>query len=357
LIKRPLLLWAVSYIIGILWGLYFKKISIVLLIVCIIYVCINKYLKLTFRMLIIIIVFLLLGLFNVLYKNYEFTRIYTNFDNKNIHIIATIISNKEEKQYKDVYTIKIDEIINSSDKIKFNNLKLLLYVNKKNNNLEYGDKISLKAEFIVADSKRNYKGFDYRNYLKSKGIYGIVKCDFSNIDILEKDNVNYILKISNIIKTKIINNIRNIFPEDVSGILIGMLIGDTTYIHDYTENNFRNSSLTHLLSVSGANMVYIMLAITYIFKKIKIRRKIANIFTILIIIFFMIVTGLSVSVIRAGIMGIILIISKMFYRRLDIYTSIGISLILILLYNPFSIFDIGLQLSFLGTIRNCVDTS
>lgn len=353
--KRPLLVGAISYISGILWGLYFINMSIVLLCVCIFLIYIKKYIAHLYKTFIVIIIFLLFGVFNTLYKENKFKKIYNNFENKNIQIIATVISNKEKNSYNDMYKIKIDKIIDKNKETYVGNFRIILYVKSAKYSLEYGDKINLKADFIVADSKRNYKGFDYRTYLKSQNIYGIMKTNYRDIDVLQKSNINFILRISNKIKIKLINNITQIFPEEVTGILLGMLIGDTSLICDDIKDNFKTSSLTHLIAVSGSNMAYIMVAIIYVFNKIKIKRNISNIFAILVIIFFMLMTGLSASVVRAGIMGIILILSKLFYRKSDVFTSIGLSIILILLNNPFSIFDIGLQLSFLGTIRYSVN--
>jgi len=64
----------------------------------------------------------------------------------------------------------------------------------------------------------------------------------------------------------------------------------------------------------------------------------------------MLITNFSPSITRAGMMGIIMIFSKLIYRRNDIYTSISISLLLILIYNPFLIQNLGLQLSYGGVI-------
>ena len=64
----------------------------------------------------------------------------------------------------------------------------------------------------------------------------------------------------------------------------------------------------------------------------------------------MVITGFSASIFRAGIMGILMLISKLIYRKNDIWTSISISLLFMIIYNPFLIFDIGLQLSYCAMI-------
>lgn len=66
----------------------------------------------------------------------------------------------------------------------------------------------------------------------------------------------------------------------------------------------------------------------------------------------MFITGFTASVVRACIMGIISLFAKIIYRRVDILTSLSFSLIAILINNPYSIYDVGLLLSYSGTIRN-----
>lgn len=97
---------------------------------------------------------------------------------------------------------------------------------------------------------------------------------------------------------------------------------------------------------------YIMIIVVYVLEKAKLGKRKTYIFTSIVLFFFMFVTGFTPSVVRACIMGIIALFAKVLYRKSDLITSISFSLILILLKNPYAIYDIGLQLSYLGTIRN-----
>ena len=82
----------------------------------------------------------------------------------------------------------------------------------------------------------------------------------------------------------------------------------------------------------------------------QIAKRKASIITIVLIIAFMFITGFTPSVVRAGIMGCIMLGARIFYEKQDFWTSIALSLLIILLENPFSIINIGLQLSYAGTI-------
>ena len=128
-----------------------------------------------------------------------------------------------------------------------------------------------------------------------------------------------------------------------------MLLGYKTDIEEELQENFRNASMAHILAVSGMHVTNIILGVNIILKKLIGKRK-TNIFCIVILMFYMFITNFSPSIVRAGIMGILLIFSKLIYKKNDIYTSISISLLVILIHNPFLIKNIGLQLSYGGVI-------
>ncbi|MCL2383369.1 MAG: ComEC/Rec2 family competence protein [Oscillospiraceae bacterium] len=115
-------------------------------------------------------------------------------------------------------------------------------------------------------------------------------------------------------------------------------------------DNFRASSLAHLLAVSGAHVGYIVLGMTYLLNKSKLSKKKTNITLIFILLLFMSVAGFTPSVVRACIMGAIIQLSHIFHRKSDVWTALAISLLIVLIQNPFNIYNLGLQLSYLGVV-------
>ncbi|MGN1310354.1 MAG: ComEC/Rec2 family competence protein [Clostridia bacterium] len=268
---------------------------------------------------------------------------YENFYNKvkeNIEIEAVIISASKESEYYTSYIVK-------GNTKEFKNKRFILYV-KKGTNLEYGDKIRVIGEFYEPEDSRNYKGFSYKKYLQTEKIYGTIKA--KNIEIKSKNNTVFLFKLSNSMRNRIIEQIKNILPEETSGLLAGLMLGDKTYISDEIKSNFQKSSLAHILAVSGAHVSYIILGLTYAVSINKMPKKRGYIFIIFSLNVFIFITNFSVSVVRACVMSIIFIISKLFYRKLDIKNTIAISLLIILIHNPYSINSVSMQLSYLGTI-------
>ena len=196
--------------------------------------------------------------------------------------------------------------------------------------------------------RRNYNGFNYKDYLKTKSIYGIVKSN--NIKLLTKNNVNRIYKYSINIRDKIREKIKLNFTKEHASVLIALLIGDKSELEEDIANSFKTSGLSHVLAISGLHVSYIIIFINYLLSKLKISKKISSIFIIVFLIIYMIITSFAPSIVRASIMGIIILASNIFYRKPDFWTSISISFLTITIFNPFSILSTGLILSYVATI-------
>ena len=304
-----------------------------------------RYFKLVidFKVIITIMFFSIISNSIVLFQNSKYDNLYC--DEQILKGEAIIVSNKIEKEYNYIYKIKI-LYLNKS--IKYKNSYLYLKVNKKSTNiLQFGDKIEFSGRFIEPTSKRNYGGFDYKAYLKTLKVYGNIKAD--KIQVIEKEKGNPFFTISNKISLEIKEKIDLVIDKESASIIKGILLGDNSKIEKDIQEKFKISNVSHILAVSGMHVSYIIMTIDLLLKSIIGKRK-SKFITIILLIMYTLITGFSPSVVRAGIMGILLIGSGIIHRKNDIWTSISISLFLILLYNPFLILNIGLQFSYLGTI-------
>lgn len=282
----------------------------------------------------------LIGNTQVLYLKNKYLEIYKD-DKSIISATAVVIKGPSEGEYNYKYTVK-------ARTGKYKNKKFIVYINKKNKKLlEYGDLIEIKGEYSAPEVARNYKGFDYSQYLKTLNIYGIIKVEESKI--INKNQLSPILISINNIKEKMIDNANRNMPKRTANLLLGILIGERDNIQEDIIESFRTANLSHILAVSGAHTSYIILGITYLISKSKTPKRIGYIITIINLLIFIIITGASYSVVRACIMAIVVIGAKICYRKENFFTSICISLIIILIQNPFAINDIGLKLSFMGT--------
>lgn len=334
---------------GIILGLYFKEsIAFIIGLIFIIYISKlllkNKYIRylklfIDKKTIVIVVITVIVSSLYTIYINNKYEKFYISASEK-INICGIIISEKEECEFYDKYIIKS---ISENTKGK----RFIVYINK-DDIFNYGDLIKIEGIFSEPDEARNYKGFNYKEYLKCKKIYGSIKAQ--DTKIIANNKINVIFGVSNKIRNSIIQKIKNLFTAEESGILIGLILGNKSYISEENIENFKKSSLSHILAVSGAHISYIILGTTYFINKSKIPKKIGYILTILILIFFMFITNFTPSVVRACLMGITMLFSKVIYRKSDTLNAIALSLLILTIYNPFIIKDIGLKLSYMGTL-------
>ena len=152
----------------------------------------------------------------------------------------------------------------------------------------------------------------------------------------------------NTIRKNVLQNYKNNLSKENVSLISALTIGDKTNLEKNVIQEFRDASLSHILAISGAHFSYIILLISFVNKIIK-RKRLGQVSLIIIILFFMQLTGNTASVVRAGIMGIMVILSSMLYRKNDFLTTFSISLLIQIIFNPYVIFDIGLILSYFGT--------
>ena len=213
----------------------------------------------------------------------------------------------------------------------------------------FGDIVKIQGQYVKPQGQRNYKGFDYSLYLKSKKIFGSIRAD--NAEKVGVNNSIYFKYLGQVYKLKstIIVRIENNIDNTNSQVLNAVLVGDKTSLEKEIKDSFRISNLSHMLAISGAHFSFIIMFCTFVIKRLKFKRF-GQAITITLIIFFMTLTGMTPSVVRAGIMAIISILSSILKRKTDIYTSLAVALFIQIINNPYVIFDVGLQLSFGGVV-------
>lgn len=340
--KRPLLIAAIAYINGILIGVYLSKSIPLFVILSIIVSLITSFKKNIYRNAICMyLIVMCISSIYVYNKNLNYESKYKKYDNKNISIEGTIISDIEEKEYNYTFTIR------TKDGYFLVNLKK----NKEEISLEYGDKLQISGEYQEPNKARNYKGFDYKNYLKINKIYGIIRVDlYTNIIIKHQKNLSNFKLLIHKIREKLKQNIQELLTKETYALGIGILIGDNSRINEKIVEDFKNSNLSHMLAVSGAHINYVVLTVSILFTKKRAGIKAQRVVTIMMMLFFMELTQMTSSVVRAGISCIIYMLASLLYRKADVINAMAISTLLILLNNPFKLFDIGFQLSYAGTL-------
>ncbi len=211
----------------------------------------------------------------------------------------------------------------------------------------YGDMLKINCQL---ERPKNFDGsFDYQMYLAKDQIF--YECKNPKIEKLNENKGNRFLAILIKIKNKFNENIKQLIPAPESGLLSGLLLGGSNQLSKEVKDNFSRTGMTHIVAVSGYNVTIIAEYLMMLGIFLGLWRRQAFWFAVTGIILFVILTGLSASAVRAGLMGVLLIWAMKNGRLANAQNAILFSACAMLLANPLLLrWDIGFQLSFLATI-------
>ena len=341
--NRPIFIITIGYIIGILWGLYFKISIVFLYLIFFILYFLSKnfrntfcrYLKLIikFKIIILLVVSSIISCTITEKMNNSFESLYKNV--KEIKLQVQIIGNKTEKEYYNRYKAKV-----LTEKYK----DTYLYVNTKEE-LQYGEILNIEGEYSKPSEARNYKGFNYKEYLKGNKIHGTIKVSKIEKVTIKKDIFYWLNELS----LKIKGNIEKTYNPKVTPLILGVMLGDISLIDEETIQDFSQSSIIHVLSVSGLHVTYIIYLIEICTQNIFGQKK-SRIIEIVMLLIYLAITGFTLCVERACIMGILMCSSFLFYRKSDTLNNISISALILLIQNPFNLLSTSFIFTYLGTI-------
>lgn len=307
--------------------LYFGSIAFLSIPIAVIILLITKNKKI---IVILICLIISIGYVSILENKYS------KISDMPIKEMVTIISDIQEKEYKKVCIAKIVR----------NNKKILINIKMSQDipSIKYGDSLYIEGEFKQPEEARNYKGYNYKQYLKTKKIIGTVELE--KVKILKSSNGSFIHNIQKYIR----DTINGTLTDEEGNLLLAILLGDKDKLSEDIQESFKTSNLSHMLAVSGAHVSYIILGLTYVLQNSIIGKKNGKIVCIIFLLVFMAITNFTPSVTRACIMAVLTLFSGIVYRKSDVYTNISVAALITLIFNPYSLLDLGFQLSYGGTI-------
>ncbi|RCX16635.1 competence protein ComEC [Anaerobacterium chartisolvens] len=298
-----------------------------------------------------VVLFYCIGSFQYIILDDINSKRFQNYIGKDITVEGFIASEPDVSEWTISYFIKARSIIHDDEDISTGG-KILLRVLKSESSaaLSYGQKIQVRGQMEEASSRRNPGGFNYRRFLLNSGTSATMFAREHNISILNTRHENFVVSAGMAVRNRIIDMVEKTLPRQQAGLLAGILIGYREGLSEDVERAFSDAGLTHIMAVSGANIVFIIIPLAFIFKKLRIKSTIANIIIIIALVFFVFITGFSPSVVRAVIMAVIFLAGRIAMRESDAAASISLAGILMLLFNPYTLFDVGFQLSFGATL-------
>lgn len=250
--------------------------------------------------------------------------------------------------YAESYEVLVAVKTQSIDSAPVKSRLLVSFVptEKENLSIEINDKISFKGK--IKNLETAEFGFDQKQYYQTQGIQGFV--ENAQDTKLTENSAFSILRFVYDIRKKVIQYIRSSADETTSGLLCALITGEKSELPGSIRLNFKRIGLSHILAVSGMHLAILTTGLHKLLSLLTVDKKWRCLIAMLFVLFYMGITGFSVSVLRAG--GMLLISNLLFLlsKTRDSFTNLMISVSLIFIISPYAVHDISLLLSFFATI-------
>jgi competence protein ComEC len=281
---------------------------------------------------------------------------YGNYYHDSGYLLATIEEPLIEKAKSYKATVIVEAFISHNIAINCTG-KLLLYFSKESSmpQLKYGDRILFHKDLQPIKNSGNPGAFNYERYAAFQQV-------FHNAFLKEKDWVllpgkkikgfkQFIFSARGHILNKLRNNIST--GKDELGIAEALLIGYTNDLDKDLVQAYSNTGVVHIIAISGMHLGLIYVLLVWLFARIPLvkRSKLLQVILILSCLWlFSLLTGASASVLRSAVMFTFITIGNNLAKKFSIYNSLAASAFVLLCYNPYFLWDVGFQLSYLAVV-------
>ncbi len=270
---------------------------------------------------------------------------------KYFEVVVDNLVEEKENSWKTLGQVKSVLIGNEILPVKG---KILLYFD--NNSVEkphYGDVFFVKGNPQKISLPKNPQEFDYQKYMSYQQIEfqqylrqeNIENIGFEPSDIL----INFALQTN-----AHADSLLTAFVEGKNqyGVANAMILGQRDDLSNDLMQAYSAAGAIHVLSVSGLHVGVIYAVLLWVCGKLRKKGRYGKISFFLLIFsvlwFYAFVTGLSSPVLRSTIMFSIILYAQTFQKKHNSYNTVALSVFVLLLYNPYFLFSVGFQLSYLA---------
>ncbi len=280
---------------------------------------------------------------------------FSNYHWENSHLRIKITEPVSEKTNSWQVTGDVTHVV-SSDSMVSTVGKKIIYLEKDDaaKNLFYGDILLIPANYQEVSDSKNPNTFQYKRYLSRENIFHQSYHRTGSWYFTGTNEGGRFMKMAHQMRQKAIETLeKNGLTGREFSVASALLLGYRDFLDEELQEDFAGAGAMHILCVSGLHVGIIFMFLNVLFsffKKIKYGTYYKSLIIILIIWFYAAITGMSPSVMRASTMFSFLAIGQTFKRSTNIYNTLASSALILILMDPFIIFKIGFQLSYIAVI-------
>ncbi len=214
----------------------------------------------------------------------------------------------------------------------------------------YGSALRFRAAIIEPRGQRNPGGFDYRFYLKSRGIDAITYPRPERIDYLGEGEKGLFSNFTISLRRDMTDMIQETLPSPSGNLLTAILFGQRHYLPESIAHDFQRAGTGHLLAVSGLHVGLVAALIIGLWRLLGFKGKLPLILAVVLVIGYAFLTGMRPSAMRAAIMAAAAFGALLFEKERDLPSAVSLAALITLAINPLLLFGPGFQLSYAATL-------
>lgn len=262
-------------------------------------------------------------------------------------VTGVIVSEPDIRPNKTYLTVEIDSLQYGNRAIDACG-KLRLQIQSPTAVFGYRDRIRFTGYVNEPLAGRNPGAFDYRRYLAIRQISATVTLsDAAKVTILQSGATEpFVRAIVTPVRSYISETFERFLPLDRAAVMKGFLIGDVRYIPREVYQRFKDTGTLHVLAASGANVGYVIATLLLGIRLFRLPRDYRNVLLIAGVVVFSFLAYNQPSVVRAAVMAIVALLGLSLHRDINWLNTISIAALVILLFRPLYLYDLGFQLSF-----------
>ncbi len=274
------------------------------------------------------------------------------FDDRPAQVTGYLTDLETNTKYGFKYTMRA-ESLKSGEETYSEPFKIVIYTNEPISNAQPCERITLDMILSLPDTAEYEGDFDSRKYLRSKGIYleGTLKSELL-LENSHKQCGTLLERSAYKIKRYATDTLFSSkqLSYDNAALTCAITMNYKGRLSNVQRASFAAIGLSHIAAASGMHVSILAFGVLLLLHMLKVRKKYSMTICVAAIVMFAAVAGFSVSIIRSGVMFLIMALAYIFDRSYDSYTSLGFACILILVQNPYAIDDVGFILSATSTL-------
>ena len=221
--------------------------------------------------------------------------------------------------------------------------------------LRLGDRVRLTGRLAPPPRPRNPAQMDYGAYLRAQGVWATLRVDDETDVAFLSPSQRLTTRGAVAVQRHVRRALARTVPsEEARAVLLALLLADRSRVDGDALDAFRQTGLMHLLAVSGLHVGLVGLALYALLKpllgRLRLRHRtverLRSAATLGVLAVYVLVTGASVSVVRAFVMVALVLVGRAFERRSDTLNTLGAAALVLLVARPTALFEVGFQLSF-----------